>query len=171
MTLTRPAAARRCGALLWGVLLLLMVPLTACGGPDLRYTPAVGVTELGEDMDALSLTVVTDGEGNATLVGTLLNHGSQPDKLLGVTATSPSTGQTVTTTLPQGPVTLPVEEPVQLAERFAVRLTEPSFRLGYALDVTLSFARAGDITLKVLMYSQEGYFDDVPISPTPASTP
>lgn len=163
----RRAKTGCCGARLWGALLLLMVSLTACGGPDLRSNPAVGVTELTADMDALSLTVVTNGEGNATLVGTLLNHGSQPDQLVGVEATSPSTGQTVTTTLPQGPVRLPVEQPVRLAERFAVRLTEPSFRLGYALDVTLSFARAGDITLQVLMYPQEGSFDDVTVTPAP----
>ena len=65
---------------------------------------------------------------------------------------------------------LPAEEPVRLAEQFAVRLTEPSFRLGAALDVTLSFARAGDITLKVLMYPQEGVFDDVTVTPAPSSS-
>lgn len=162
-------SARPCDVLL--VVLLGLLALAGCGGRDLRYTPAVGVTELREDMDALSLTVVTDGEGSATLVGTLLNHGKEPDQLVKVEARSPSTGQSVAVSLPDGPVGLPVEVPVQLAEQFAVRLKEPSFRLGYALDLTLSFARADDITLKVLMYPQTGAFDDVTISPAASPSP
>lgn len=166
----RRAAGTHRSALLIVALLLMVVPLTACGEPDLRYSPSVGVTELGKDMDALSLTVVSDVEGNATLVGTLLNHGSRPDQLVEVAASSPSTDQTVTTALPDGPVVLPVQEPVRLAEHFAVRLTEPSFRLGAALDLTLSFARAGNITLKVLMSPQEGIFDDITVPPAPSSS-
>jgi hypothetical protein len=162
--------ARR-SALIAVVALLLVVPLGACGGPELSYTPSVGVTQVKEDMSALSLSVVADGEGTATLVGTLVNRGSRPDELVQASATSPSTRRAVAATLPGGPVALPVQEPVQLGELSAVRLTSPSFRLGDALDLTLSFSHADDMVLKVLMYPQSGYFDDVTITRAPTTSP
>lgn len=76
---------------------LLAAGLSGCGGgDDPRYIPSVGVTELGDEVDALSLTVVADGAGVATLVGTLLNHGTHPDQLVGASATSAVDGRSTT---------------------------------------------------------------------------
>jgi hypothetical protein len=151
------------------MLLLMALGISACAPADLQYRPAVGVSALREDVDALSLTVVTNGAGVATLVGTLLNEGPQPDSLIGVSAFSPlPAGSPVTATLTHGPVPLPVGQPIELAPISAVTLTSADFPVGYALNVTLTFARSGQINLLVLIYPQDDIFDEVKV---PASAP
>lgn len=157
-------AAVRLRVLLSGVV-VLVVALTSCGSRDLQYTPAIGVSALGDNMDALSLTVVTNGKGTATVVGALLNHHRQPDRLMGVEAWSPSTRRSVAADLPQGSVVLPTELSVKLAERHAIRLTDPSFELGRSLDLTLSFEHADDVALTVLIFPQTRAFEHVPVGP------
>lgn len=153
---------------LLGVLLAVVLALGAgCGTTDPEYSPSIGVDYRGAEVDALSLTVVTNGDGVGTLVGTLLNHGAQPDRLVAVEARSPNQPP-ITTQLTHGHVQLPVEEPVQLAEIPAVTLTADSFRLGYGVDLRLDFAQADDITLRVLTAPQEGPFADVRVGADPS---
>src|SRR4051794_25675238 len=140
---TRSCRLRAC---LSGLLAVLLLTAVGCGTSDLRYSPSVGVNHLGEEMDALGLTIVTNGEGVATLVGTLLNHGTQPDQLVAVQARSPNQPP-ITAQLTRGPVRLPVEGPIRMAESSAVTLTAEGFRLGYTVDLRLEFAHADDISL------------------------
>lgn len=152
--------ATRFGA---ATLFALLWLITGCGAPDLEYRPPIGVSDEGKDVDALSLTVVANRNGAATLVGTLFNHSSQSDQLVAVSATSPSTGDVVATTLTHGPVELPVEQLVRLADTSAVILTTDSFQLGYMLSLTLKFARADEVTLLVLVFPQDGPYKNIDV--------
>lgn len=149
-----------------GLVALLALVLSACGRDQLPISPGIGVAEHGESIDALSMTVVTNGDGIATLVGTLLNHGSGPDRLVEVSATTQASA--VKSVLDHGPVALPVGEPVRLAAQSAVTFTADKFQLGYLMDVTLRFERAGELTIRAIMYPQAGAFKDVEITQPPA---
>jgi hypothetical protein len=163
--LPRPRVGRRGSVLAATVLLIVAWTTTGCTQQDLRYQPSVGVTDMSQDVHALSLTVVTDNAGTATLVGTLLNQGSQADSLVRVSATSSSpAGHPVTAGLGHGPVALPVGQPVQLAPISAVTLTSESFPAGDTLDMTLAFSRSGQIDLLVVVFPQDGVFGDVEVA-------
>ena len=55
-----------------------------------------------------------------------------------------------------------------LGALLAVTLTADSFRLGYGVDLRLDFARAADITLRVLTAPREGPFADVRVGADPS---
>lgn len=147
------------------VIMLLALLAGACAEEDLDYRPPVGVSGLSENVEALSLTVVTDGTGVATLVGTLFNQGPHADVLVDVAASPPpgDGGEPVVARLTRGPVPLPVGEPVRLAPLHAVTLTSEEFLPAYGLELTLTFARSGPIRLVVLVFPRDGFFADVPV--------
>lgn len=163
MTPPNALASRTAARFRAATLLALLWFIAGCGAPDLEYRPPIGVSHEGNDVDALSLTVVANRSGVATLVGTLYNHSSQPDQLVDVSATSPSTDGVIATTLTHGSVELPIAQLVRLADTSAVILTTDSFQLGHMLNLTLKFARADEVTLLVLVFPQDGPYKNIDV--------
>lgn len=139
--------------------------LTGCGGNDLRYEPAIGSNARTASIQALSLAVVTNGHGVGTLAGTLINEADGADRLLDVRTTS-EIGP-IGTTLPDGPVALPHEEPVRLATTSAVMMRSDNLRQGYWIDLVIRFDDSSELSMKVPVEPQSGPYADIEITQSP----
>ena len=159
-TQTSRSSTRR---LLTLVMMLVTVgALSGCSSNDLEYEPSIGSNARTPSMQALSLAVVTDGEGLGTLVGTMVNEGDETDRLVDVQATA-ETGP-IPTRLPGGPVALPTDEPVRLSTTKAVLMESDNLRQGYWVDLTLSFADSRQMTLKAPVEPRSGPYAEIEIT-------
>lgn len=144
--------------------LLLILPLSACGEPT-ESTPAVGQVERTETIDALNLVLVTNGDGVARLVGTLLNESDELDRLVGVDVDT-EIGE-FSVILADAPVLLPSEEPVKLARDAVVTVVSDALRPGFRAELTLVFRESEPIVTTVPVKLQEGIYEDVDILEPP----
>ena len=120
-----------------------------------------GNVERNETVTASNLVIVSDGQGNAVLVGTLINNGETDDRLVDVDVESES--GPVEVSFVNGPVQLPVEEPVRLADDPAVTLRSEELRQGFRAPLELTFESSAPISTTVTVESQTGPYADVEI--------
>lgn len=129
-----------------------------------QYQAAAGISDRSHDVYVLNALVVTDGNGNGTLVGTLLNQGKSTDTLLSVSAAD-STGKTIPTKL-ASPVTLKPAQGVRLETTGAVRLTGSALKAGYFIDVSFSFANAAPVQVSIPVVVDGPEYTAVPVGPS-----
>lgn len=151
----------RHSVLLSAVLLFLAALVAGCYADPGDDEPSVGNVERNETVTAANLAIVSDGQGNAVLVGTLVNNGDAEDRLVDVDVESER--GPVEVNLVNGPVELPVEEPVRLADSPAVTLESTELRQGFRAPLELTFDSSAAISTTVTVESQTGPYADIDI--------
>lgn len=128
-----------------------------------QYQAAAGITDRAHEIYVLNALVVTDGSGNGTVVGSLLNQSKTSDTLQGVTATD-TKGKKIQTKL-TAPVALKRHQAVRLETTGAVRLTGSALKAGYYINVTFTFATAAPVQVSIPVLANGPDYASVPVGP------
>lgn len=158
----------------WVVAAVVVPLLAGCGSTSFGaqtsqvYQPGPGITVRSSDVYVFNALVVTDGDGNGTLVGGLINQVTRTDTLQSVALTTPQGKQVDATILP-GTVSLPDQLSVQLADTGDVRFGG-DLEAGLNYSLTLTFANAAPVTVIVPVLTDAAEFATVPVGPTPTPT-
>ncbi len=147
------------------------------------YQPAVGSDDRSGDVFVLNALVLGDGQGNGTLVTTLINQTSPTDFLTGVTATLLGGGgvdvsnlPSVTSTVANAPTTgieLPTQAAVKLPDDGLVQFHSADLMPGGYLTLTLTFKEAAPLEIDVPVVAESSIYDGITVGPvvSPATTP
>lgn len=162
-----PARRRARGAVarLAAALALVLTCVTSCSEPEVETEPSIGQVERTESMAALGMALVTNGEGAARLVGTLVNGADEPDRLLGVDVDP--TVESFDIVIADGPIILPTDEPVTLARDAQMTVFADSFVPGFRPELTLVFANSAPIVTTVPVETQTGPYAEVEVLEVP----
>lgn len=160
-TLSRPSLSRSVVA---GVAAATLATTAGCGMDDPVFEPSIGSNARSDTVDALGFAIVTDGEGNGRVVGSLLNTGEEPDALVGVDVELES--GTVEATMPSEDIALPVEESVELARVPAIGVVG-QLPEGRFVEITLDFEVGPDLDLLVPVEPQRGPYAEIEVTQPP----
>lgn len=149
--------------------LLLAPVLGACGfsaQTDQVYQAAVGVDERSSDVDVLNAVIVTNGTGQGTFAGTLVNNTGTADALENVTAEG-------ATLVPGGEIAVPAYGLVNLSEllengKIALTLDGDAVAAGGYVTLTFTFTNAEPVTVITPVVDNTGKDQDyagVPLPP------
>jgi len=160
-----PARAR----VLPGLVLAATLTATGCASSfdaqtNQPYQPAEGVNDRSGEVYVISALVVTDDEGNGTAVAGLVNERAEPDTLRTVSATGPD-GNSVSVTMPDGPVEIPGRELVQIGYEGLVRLESDTIEAGDYITLDFTFANAAPVQLEVPVVLAGSDYTDIPVGP------
>lgn len=151
---------------------VLLLSLTACGEDDLASVdgpdnadPPLGAVERTENIDALNLVLVTEGEGVARLVGTVINQAEETDRLIGIDVDTEVGPYSLI--FAEGPLLLPTDEPLRLAREAEVTVVSDRLRPGFTAEVTLLFENSAPVVSEVLVKLREGVYSDVEVMRPP----
>ncbi len=156
------------------VIASLAVSLTGCGaGLNAATRQITQVTDGVEawiksddnNIKVVNLLVVAAPGGNAVLVGTIVNAADKSDVLLGVAISGSAATVTGTNALPKN---TPIIFEGERANAKAV-LAGFGAAAGTRVQVTLFFARAGEITLNAIVRQASDEYADITAG-TPAAT-
>ncbi len=156
------------------VALTVVAPLLAACGSGFHaqtnqiYQPGPGITVRVGGVYAMNTLIVTDGHGNGTLVGALINQRSRPDELRSVRV-STRAGRVLDSTIISGTIALPSQRAVQLADTGDVRV-RGTLDAGTYLTLTLTFANAAPVHVEIPVVSASSDFRRVPLGPVPPPT-
>ena len=146
--------------------LTLALTLTACGAGFNASTREVkqvtdgveaSISTNGNLIKLLNIVVVETADGTGVLVGTVINSLANEDALLGVAINGVVATVTGTNSLPQN-------SPINFeGESTNAKATVPGLnaKAGQHVQVTMFFARAGEITVTALVRDQSGDFAGV----------
>jgi hypothetical protein len=155
--------------------LLLATSLTACGAGQTAATRNIkqvtdgvelSITQNGSAIKIVNLLLVATENGDAVVVGTIINQGSQADKLLGIAVG----GNTATVT---GETALNQNAPLRFEGDSAnVKAVFAGVApvAGRHVKLSLGFARAGMVTAEVIIRDKRDAYKDVTSGTTPAVT-
>jgi hypothetical protein len=130
---------------------------------DEIYQPGPGISVRQDGVYLLNAAIVSDGSGNGTLVGALLDQSRTPDRLLSVTANGP---KAPTVTIIGKTIPLPVHTSVQLADTGKVRLVG-TLTLGTFQSLTLKFHNGEPINVRLPVLAHSADYSDVTVGPPP----
>lgn len=145
----------------------LAFSLTACGAGKNAPTAMIrqvtdgvdgSITSYGNNLNVVSVLLVSQPDGSAVLSGTIVNENSTPDTLLGITVGG------IKATL--SPSTLPLKQdsPIRFAGDSAnASAVIPGLNAiaGTRVKVQLSFASAGELTLDAIVRDRSGAYANV----------
>ena len=146
--------------------LALALVLTGCGAGQnaatrmiTRVTDGTEVTikENGSEIRVVNLTLVNTEDGAAVVVATIVNQGTEPDQLLGISVQGVQaalTGETLL--LPNKPLFFEGEQ----ANAKAV-FAGANPQAGTHVNVSLGFAKAGFVTADVIIRDKRDDFKNV----------
>lgn len=142
--------------------------LSACGSnfdaqSQQPYQPAVGVSNRTGDVYAIDTLVVTNNNGDGTVVAALINQAQQDDTLREVSAVDNDGGALTVAPLPDTGLPLPSGQAVQLADSGAVRVSGKSLRAGYFITLTFTFAQAAPLEMQVPVVINSSTYTGVPV--------
>lgn len=177
----RPTPARRLRAL--AVLLVAAPALAACGAnfdaaTNQPYQPAEGVSYRDGSIYALNTLVVTDGEGNGTVVSRLVNQEDDEDSVQSITATT-TAGDAITAAPLDTPIPIgaagTADQAVQVGTDGLLRVSGDNLTAGAIVDLTFTFGNAAPLQVSVPVVSVGTIYTDIPVGPvdtpeTPAAT-
>jgi hypothetical protein len=148
---------------------VVCLALTGCGGgfndqTNKVYQSAAGISNRGHQVYVLNALVVTDGKGNGTMVGTLIDMAKSADTHHTVCAVD-STGKGINTKL-AAPVKLAPAQAVKLQTNAAVRLTSKNLKPGYFITVTFGFSTAAPVTMAIPVLPRGTEYTSVPVGRT-----
>lgn len=130
------------------------------------YQPAVGVSDRSGQIFAINSLVVTDGQGNGTVVSALINETDAEDTLQSVTAADDLGHGLKAQPLPDGGIPLPPRQAVQLATDGSARLNSGDLEAGRFVSLTFTFASAAPVTVDVPVVNKTSSYADVPVGPS-----
>lgn len=147
--------------------ILLALVMSSCAGDDEDYEASDGEVARTDSIDALNLVLVTDGEGVARLIGTLVNQADQPDELVDLTLEAePESGYSVV--LGGESIPLAPDEPLRLYRDAQVTVVaDDAFRPGFRADVVLTFADSEPLRTTVPIERNTGPYSDVEVTRPP----
>lgn len=146
--------------------LLLVTGLAGCTSEDEDpYQASIGTNERTEELDALGFAIVTDGEGNGRVVGTLLNTTDEPASLVSAEVEA-ERGPVTAAVLEEG-VALPPGEPVELARVPAVAVQADDLPVGFFVELTLGLDDGTTVDLLVPVEPQEGPYAEIEVEAPP----
>lgn len=156
-------------------LLLLTPALGACGfsaQTDQVYQAAVGVDERDSDVDVLNAVIVTNGTGQGTFAGSLVNNTGNVDSITNVTADA---GVTI---VPGGALSIPAYGLVNLSNlqdgKIPLVLDGDPVAAGGYVTLTFTFTNADPVTVTAPVVDNTGVNEDyetVPLAPTQGEVP
>ncbi len=129
-----------------------------------QYQPGEGISDRDNGVYVLNALVVTDGTGNGTLVGTLLNQSNADDALQSVTVTD-AEGQAIKTTQRPKPVALAPQTPFRLEAKGTVRLSGDGVVAGDYVEVTFSFHNSAPVKINIPTVADGPVYTGVPVGP------
>ena len=153
-------------------LLTLVLPLVAgCGAgfgaqSQQVYQPADGVTVRSSMVYVVNTLVVTDGNGNGTVVVALVNQSDEPDQLVSLTAEDTGGDPVEVSPIPPD-FALAAGESVQTADESTLRLSSPKVKPGGLVTLTFEFKQAAPVTIEVPVVPQSTDYADVEVGPPP----
>jgi hypothetical protein len=123
------------------------------------------------DVYSLNTLVVTDGNGNGTVVARLVNMQSNEDTLTSFSATDLS-GKPLTTQL-ASPVHLGTrpapDQSVQVGTNGDLRVTLGDIKAGGFVTLTFTFAQAAPVKTNAPVVASGTVYADIPVGPAPSS--
>ena len=145
----------------------LALSLTACGGsgPDAptrlikRVTDGneASVTTNGSNLSITNLLLVATEDGSAVVIGTIVNHSSESDALLGI-----SVGGTAAVIT--GEQNLLTDKPIRFEGDSAnAKAVFPGVgaQAGHNVTLTLAFARAGVVTVDAIIRDKRDTYANI----------
>lgn len=117
----------------------------------------ITIDENGSEIRVVNLTLVDTGDGAAVIVGTIVNQGSDPDQLLGLSVNGVQatlTGET--NLLTNKPITFEGEQANAKAVFYGVNP-----EAGTNVRVSLGFAKAGLVSAEVIIRDKRDDFKNV----------
>lgn len=152
-------------ALLCGSALLL----SACGGTNFGaqtsqiYNAGIGSNHQSGDIEVLNAVFVDNGNGTATLSAGAYAEPPQGDAVSGVDAVN-GEGDDVAIQM-RSPVDLPVAQLVSVGEQQpTIVISGENFRVGYLIEITLSFESAAPITMRVPVVERTSMYESVAVA-------
>lgn len=145
--------------------LLLAFTSTACMDQQPEGEAPVGQVERTETIEALDLVLVTNGNGVARLVGTIINEADEDDRLIGIDVDT-EIGE-FSVIVADAPIVLRPDEPVKLAREAVVTVLSKALRPGFRGELTLVFRDSPPIVTTVPVKLQEGIYEDVEVMEPP----
>jgi len=151
--------------------LLIATTLTACGAGQNAATRNITqvtdgaelkITQNGSAIKIVNLLLVATENGDAVVVGTIVNQGAETDQLLGIAVG----GNTATLT---GDTTLAQNAPLRFeGESANVKAVFSGVTpvAGRHVKLSLGFARAGLITAEVIIRDKRDDYKDIVSNPT-----
>ena len=145
----------------------LAFSLSACGAGTNAPTAMINqvtdgvdgsITTYGNNLNVRSVLLVTQTDGSAVLVGTIVNENSTPDTLVGITVNG------IKATLSQPTIALTQNSAVRFAGDTAnASAIIPGLNAvaGTRVKVQLSFASAGELTLDTIVRDRSGAYANV----------
>jgi hypothetical protein len=137
------------------------------------YQPAAGISNRDGDVYALDTLVVTDGEGNGTVISQLVNKQDGADTLDSYAATD-SAGDQITAEPLAQPITLGTwpspDQAVQVGTSGSLRLTGDNLVAGHFVTLTFTFDAAAPVTVDVpvVVGGSDTIYSDIPVGPAPS---
>ena len=141
--------------------------LTACGaGQNAASRTITKVTDGAEtavvtdtsDLKLRGFLLVAQADGSAVLVGTIVNSNSTPDSLLGISANNLLANITNESNVISQNLPMIFEGDSANAKAVVPAL---NLKAGTHVQVTMFFARAGELTVSTLVYSQSEKYEAV----------
>ena len=152
-------------ALLCAGLLLGPVGLSGCSAEAFRaaepYQPSIGSSARTEQVDALGMAIVVDGDGNGRVVGTLLNTENVRHALTG--ATVKSDGVPVKAAVLTDVVRLPPHEQVNLAHEPPVSVAAGDLSVGSFVELTLDVTDGELVQMLIPVEARKGPYADIDV--------
>ncbi len=145
----------------------LALSLSACGAGTNAPTAMINqvtdgvdgsITTYGNNLNVRSVLLVTQADGSAVLVGTIVNENSTPDTLIGITVNG------IKATLSQPTIALTQNSAIRFAGDTAnASAVIPGLNAaaGSRVKVQLSFASAGELTLDTIVRERSGAYANV----------
>lgn len=147
----------------------MLLPLAGCADDsEVPNETAAGAIDRTETIDALNLVLVTDGTGAARLVGTVINEAEQTDRLVGIDVDTEVGPYSLV--FGEGPLTLPTDEPLELADDAEVSVISDNLRPGFMAELTLMFENSAPVVSQVPVRLQEGPYSDIEVIPPPGGS-
>jgi copper(I)-binding protein len=140
------------------------------------YQPAAGISDRTGQVYVINALVVGDGQGNGTVVTTLINETSQDDTFLSFTATDDKTSGVTTSPVPSSGIPLPAQTAVNLPDAATLQVAGDLIQPGKMVTLAFTFEQAAPVTIEVPVLQQSKIYAGIPvqpiganITPTPAS--
>jgi hypothetical protein len=149
--------------------------LTGCATGNNAPTSQIKQVTDGVEADSGAIKVrdfllVNQADGSAVIVGTIVNDGSTPDQVTGITVNNST--QNIVAKIAPASLNLNTNQPVIFAGPSAnAAATLPNFNgeEGTRYSATITFQNAAPVTLSALLEAKSGYFANVGESSTVAT--
>ncbi len=147
-----------------GALVLAVPSLAGCSfATDAVYTPAPGANDRDGQVDVLNAVIVSNKDGEGTFIATFSNNkdATFADGFKDATDTLTGLDGDFTATLPTEAITVPSGGRTTLSSAqndVAGIPVDGAFGLGDFVEVTLTFANAGKVTIKVPVVCNGNHF-------------